>query len=197
MSISMDNSNLLAFYFYPLINSISLFSLFQGLSIYCHTTIWRIPIFLCFTLILWSTPFPSIGWQQRMLCLSHMKTSYLVPVMLMTTALNFQRRLNSSSLIKLWRTVSWLPKIPCSGECLTCTIVNQDRCNVHTDMPLVKNWYIEYCPPGQPIKIPGSYQKLLKCFILNELKTHLEKAMMRKSTSSVNWRWPNLSKHHV
>ena len=49
------------------------------------------------------------------------------------------------------------------------------------DVPLVKNWYIEYCPLGQPVKVWVSYQKLLKCFILNVLKTHSEKAMMKKS----------------
>ena len=52
------------------------------------------------------------------------------------------------------------------------------------DVPLVKNWYIEHCPPGQSVKVRVLYQKLLKCFILNELKTRSEKAMTR--TSSVN-----------
>ena len=47
-------------------------------------------------------------------------------------------------------------------------------------MPLVKNWYIEHCPLGQPVKVWVSYQKLLlRYFILNELNTHLEKAMTR------------------
>ncbi|KAL4062735.1 NUC071 domain-containing protein [Scleroderma yunnanense] len=30
------------------------------------------------------------------------------------------------------------------------------------DVPLVKNWYLEHCPLGQPIKVHVSYQKLLK-----------------------------------
>ena len=47
--------------------------------------------------------------------------------------------------------------------------------------PLVKNWYIEHRPPDQPVKVQVSYQKLLKCFILNKLKTCLEKAMMKKN----------------
>lgn len=29
------------------------------------------------------------------------------------------------------------------------------------DMPLVKNWYLEHCPPGQPVKVRVSYQKLV------------------------------------
>ncbi|KAG0693638.1 pre-mRNA processing splicing factor 8 [Suillus ampliporus] len=39
------------------------------------------------------------------------------------------------------------------------------------DIPLVKNWYLEHCPPNQPVKVRVSYQKLLKCFVLNELKS--------------------------
>jgi hypothetical protein len=30
------------------------------------------------------------------------------------------------------------------------------------DVPLVKNWYMEHVPPGQPVKVRVSYQKLLK-----------------------------------
>jgi pre-mRNA-processing factor 8 len=49
------------------------------------------------------------------------------------------------------------------------------------DIPLVKNWYLEHCPPNQPVKVRVSYQKLLKCFVLNELKTRPEKAMTKKN----------------
>ena len=38
------------------------------------------------------------------------------------------------------------------------------------DVPLVKSWYREHCPPGQPVKVRVSYQKLLKYFVLNALK---------------------------
>lgn len=37
------------------------------------------------------------------------------------------------------------------------------------DVPLVKNWYREHCPPGQPVKVRVSYQKLLKYYVLNAL----------------------------
>lgn len=37
-------------------------------------------------------------------------------------------------------------------------------------MPLVKTWYREHCPPGQPVKVRVSYQKLLKYYVLNALK---------------------------
>ena len=30
------------------------------------------------------------------------------------------------------------------------------------DIPLMKNWYLEHCPPNQPVKVRVSYQKLLK-----------------------------------
>ncbi|KAF7291692.1 Pre-mrna-processing-splicing factor 8 [Mycena chlorophos] len=49
------------------------------------------------------------------------------------------------------------------------------------DIPLVKNWYLEHCPPNQPVKVRVSYQKLLKCFVLNELRTRPEKAMTKKN----------------
>jgi pre-mRNA-processing factor 8 len=49
------------------------------------------------------------------------------------------------------------------------------------DLPLVKNWYLEHCPPGQPVKVRVSYQKLLKCYVLNELHTRPEKAMSKKN----------------
>ncbi|KAF8596751.1 pre-mRNA-processing-splicing factor [Ceratobasidium sp. AG-I] len=49
------------------------------------------------------------------------------------------------------------------------------------DVPLVKNWYLEHCPPNQVTKVRVSYQKLLKCFVLNELKHRSPKAMTKKS----------------
>lgn len=38
------------------------------------------------------------------------------------------------------------------------------------DIPLVKGWYKEHCPPGHPVKVRVSYQKLLKYYVLNALK---------------------------
>jgi pre-mRNA-processing factor 8 len=37
------------------------------------------------------------------------------------------------------------------------------------DIPLVKTWYKEHCPPGHPVKVRVSYQKLLKYYVLNAL----------------------------
>jgi len=37
------------------------------------------------------------------------------------------------------------------------------------DVPLIKRWYQEHCPPGMPVKVRVSYQKLLKNWVLNEL----------------------------
>lgn len=34
------------------------------------------------------------------------------------------------------------------------------------DVPLVKGWYLEHCPPGQPVKIRVSYQKLVSRLFL-------------------------------
>lgn len=49
------------------------------------------------------------------------------------------------------------------------------------DIPLVKDWYLEHCPPGQPTKVRVSYQKLLKCFVHNELKHRPPKALVKKN----------------
>ena len=38
------------------------------------------------------------------------------------------------------------------------------------DVPIVKAWYREHCPAGQPVKVRVSYQKLLKYYVLNALK---------------------------
>lgn len=44
------------------------------------------------------------------------------------------------------------------------------------DMPLVQNWYLEHCPPGQPVKVRVSYQKLVSPFCL---RFHFERKLMR------------------
>ena len=48
------------------------------------------------------------------------------------------------------------------------------------DVPLVKNWYREHCPAGQPVKVRVSYQKLLKCYVLNALKQRKPKAQKKR-----------------
>ncbi|KAJ5386759.1 hypothetical protein N7509_009300 [Penicillium cosmopolitanum] len=49
------------------------------------------------------------------------------------------------------------------------------------DVPLVKQWYLEHCPQGQPVKVRVSYQKLLKTFVLNELHKNKPKAQNKQS----------------
>ncbi|GAW11274.1 hypothetical protein ANO14919_006170 [Xylariales sp. No.14919] len=48
------------------------------------------------------------------------------------------------------------------------------------DIPLIKHWYLEHCPPKQPVKVRVSYQKLLKTFVLNELHKQKPKALNRQ-----------------
>ena len=48
------------------------------------------------------------------------------------------------------------------------------------DVPLVKQWYLEHCPSGQPVKVRVSYQKLLKSFVLNELHKKKPKALSKQ-----------------
>ncbi|KAJ6171891.1 hypothetical protein N7470_000958 [Penicillium chermesinum] len=48
------------------------------------------------------------------------------------------------------------------------------------DVPLVKQWYLEHCPQGQPVKVRVSYQKLLKSYVLNELHRSKKKKEKRQ-----------------
>ncbi|KAI3379717.1 hypothetical protein SNEBB_004371 [Seison nebaliae] len=54
------------------------------------------------------------------------------------------------------------------------------RCRRAMDVPLVKSWYLEHCPPGMPVKVRVSYQKLLKCYVLNELHHKKPKAQKKR-----------------
>ncbi|KAF2197078.1 pre-mRNA processing splicing factor 8 [Delitschia confertaspora ATCC 74209] len=49
------------------------------------------------------------------------------------------------------------------------------------DVPLVKQWYLEHVPAGQPVKVRVSYQKLLKSYVLNELHKKQPKAQNKQS----------------
>ncbi|BFZ55441.1 pre-mRNA-splicing factor 8 [Savitreella phatthalungensis] len=53
------------------------------------------------------------------------------------------------------------------------------------DVPLIKHWYLEHCPPGQPVKVRVSYQKLLKSYVLNSIhhkqpKPHGNKSLYKQ-----------------
>ena len=53
------------------------------------------------------------------------------------------------------------------------------------DVPLVNGWFHEHCPPGYPVKVRVSYQKLLKCYVLNQLHKRPPKGLKRKSLFSL------------
>eukprot|EP00457_Paulinella_chromatophora_P000102 gb/GEZN01000102.1/.p1 GENE.gb/GEZN01000102.1/~~gb/GEZN01000102.1/.p1 ORF type:complete len:2329 (-),score=298.26 gb/GEZN01000102.1/:74-7060(-) len=48
------------------------------------------------------------------------------------------------------------------------------------DIPLVSSWFKEHCPSEYPVKVRVSYQKLLKCWVLNELHHKPPKALNKK-----------------
>jgi len=48
------------------------------------------------------------------------------------------------------------------------------------DVPLVKTWYREHVPAGQPVKVRVSYQKLLKYYVLNSLRHKPPKAQKKR-----------------
>lgn len=54
-------------------------------------------------------------------------------------------------------------------------------CRRTVDVPLVNSWYQERCPPDARVKIRVSYQKLLKCFVQNELHRRRPKARSKKN----------------
>uniref|UniRef100_T1GJN2 PRO8NT domain-containing protein n=1 Tax=Megaselia scalaris TaxID=36166 RepID=T1GJN2_MEGSC len=54
------------------------------------------------------------------------------------------------------------------------------RCRRAIDIPLVKGWYKEHCPPGHPVKVRVSYQKLLKYYVLNALKHRKPKPQKKR-----------------
>ncbi|KAF2002138.1 pre-mRNA processing splicing factor 8 [Amniculicola lignicola CBS 123094] len=49
------------------------------------------------------------------------------------------------------------------------------------DVPLVKRWYLEHVPSGNPTKVRVSYQKMLKTYILNELHKRPSKAQNKQN----------------
>ncbi|KAI9670175.1 MAG: pre-mRNA-splicing factor 8 [Alyxoria varia] len=49
------------------------------------------------------------------------------------------------------------------------------------DVTLVKQWYLEHVPHGQPVKVRVSYQKLLKSYVLNELHETPPKAQNKQN----------------
>ncbi len=48
------------------------------------------------------------------------------------------------------------------------------------DVPLVKDWFCEHPPSGYPVKVRVSYQKLLKCYVLNCLHHRAPRALNKK-----------------
>ncbi|EGR30484.1 pre-mRNA processing factor 8, putative [Ichthyophthirius multifiliis] len=49
------------------------------------------------------------------------------------------------------------------------------------DIPLVSPWFKERCNPENPVKVRVSYQKLLKCWVLNNLHKRKPKAQVKRS----------------
>ncbi|KZV90476.1 hypothetical protein EXIGLDRAFT_770802 [Exidia glandulosa HHB12029] len=83
------------------------------------------------------------------------------------------------------RTAQRVQHSPSTQDSPTRTRTHQPRSPLvtHThraeNIRLVKNWYLEHCPPCQPVVIHVSYQKLLKCSVLNELKRRHPKTMVK------------------
>jgi len=48
------------------------------------------------------------------------------------------------------------------------------------DVPLVQAWFMEHCPTSYPVKVRVSYQKLLKCWVTNELHRKAPKGQKKK-----------------
>eukprot|EP00917_Polyrhabdina_sp_WS-2016_P008736 GHVP01019511.1.p1 GENE.GHVP01019511.1~~GHVP01019511.1.p1 ORF type:complete len:2341 (+),score=339.36 GHVP01019511.1:584-7606(+) len=48
------------------------------------------------------------------------------------------------------------------------------------DIPLVQQWFKEHCPANYPVKVRVSYQKLLKCWVLNSLHSKPPRALNKR-----------------
>ena len=58
--------------------------------------------------------------------------------------------------------------------------LRQGRMRRALDVPLVNTWFHERCPQNHPVKVRVSYQKLLKCWVLNQLHHRPPKALNKK-----------------
>ncbi|ESQ55973.1 hypothetical protein EUTSA_v10024184mg [Eutrema salsugineum] len=57
------------------------------------------------------------------------------------------------------------------------------------DIPLVSEWFKEHCPSTYPVKVRVSYQKLLKCYVLNELHRRPPKSQKKKHLFRTELDW--------
>ncbi|CEM02373.1 unnamed protein product [Vitrella brassicaformis CCMP3155] len=48
------------------------------------------------------------------------------------------------------------------------------------DIPLVQSWFREHCPSSYPVKVRVSYQKLLKCWVLNHLHSKPPRSLKKR-----------------
>eukprot|EP00918_Siedleckia_nematoides_P077767 GHVU01170026.1.p1 GENE.GHVU01170026.1~~GHVU01170026.1.p1 ORF type:complete len:888 (-),score=149.87 GHVU01170026.1:4234-6897(-) len=48
------------------------------------------------------------------------------------------------------------------------------------DVPLVHSWFREHCPSNYPVKVRVSYQKLLKCWVMNCLKSRTPRSLKKR-----------------
>ena len=49
------------------------------------------------------------------------------------------------------------------------------------EVPICGSWYKEHCPPGQPVKVRVSYQKLLKVYVQNRLDHRPPKPLRKRN----------------
>lgn len=50
----------------------------------------------------------------------------------------------------------------------------------NVDVPLVQSWYREHVPSNYPVKVRVSYQKLLKCWVLNHLHSRRPRSLKKR-----------------
>jgi pre-mRNA-processing factor 8 len=59
---------------------------------------------------------------------------------------------------------------------------------------LANHWYLGHCSPNQHVKVCVLYQKLLKCYLLNELRSQPEKAMTKQNFDQATYGKQNSSR---
>ncbi|KAM3567194.1 hypothetical protein VYU27_010655, partial [Nannochloropsis oceanica] len=59
--------------------------------------------------------------------------------------------------------------------------LRQGRTRRAEDVPLINAWFKEHCTSTAAVKVRVSYQKLLKCWLFNQLKSRPPKSQTKKS----------------
>ena len=100
-------------------------------------------------------------------------------ILVLFTIKSISWQLEQSSLVLFTiKCVSWQLE-QSSLVLFTMKCIRQTK-TVHYSIFVLTSRYQEHCPANHPVKVRVSYQKLLKCFVLNALKHRPPKAQKKR-----------------